>query len=486
MPDVSHIQWARITTGQIPSIQALQDLVDQDAQLISCNGYADGTSVWDAMQQEVENNNAVLASLFQQLTPPGGMEFTCETAQINLRRGNAGDAIRIGADVTAVEGEVVSISPEQYGEGTVTYSVRVRVPGTFRNAQAEIECLITSDTNELPKNSRIDPSQSWSTLTGLINDESIPDAEWSAVMGLSPQRKSELRSFIEFDGEQEWEDLTTNSVLQEGNVACDIYFIGARSSGKSCVLASLLRAIRNSGAMAVAGGLNMNENAGNLYSNYLSRCLDIDCLPQSTATNVALAMSVNVLNNPERADTSTAHTWNFVEMAGERIKVLFENGDLQAINLNGWMTSNNKKVINFVIDPGYRPTAANPYMQDSLMETAHRALKELKVYDNTVHVNILINKWDVVADDNGLRLEDWSEEAIAYARANFSALINSIKQESTEKGFWSTREKFEVHVVPFSIGNDFGFGRYVFNWEDSQESSTNKLLSLLKANTPHG
>ena len=45
--------------GANPHIQALQDFIDQDVQLKSCNGYADGTSVWDAMQQEVENNNAV-------------------------------------------------------------------------------------------------------------------------------------------------------------------------------------------------------------------------------------------------------------------------------------------------------------------------------------------------------------------------------------------------------------------------------------------
>ena len=83
------------------------------------------------------------------------MEFTCETAQINLRRGNA-DAIRM-EQMSLPFREVVSISPEQYGEGTVTHSCEF-APGTFRNAQAEIECLITSDTNELPENSRIDQS----------------------------------------------------------------------------------------------------------------------------------------------------------------------------------------------------------------------------------------------------------------------------------------------------------------------------------------
>ena len=501
MPEVSHIQraqWAMIKTGNIPdnNIQALQNLVDQGARLSGCNGYADGTSVWNAMEQEVQKNNAVLAPIFQQLKPPGGREFTIETAQIHLRSRDPGELIHIGTDITANEGEVVSISPEQYAEGTATYSVRIIVPTGYQDPGTEkvfeVECRSgrsssTSTSSVSP--SPIDTSKSWDEFGELLQDDSISDESWMSHMGLSTQEVSDLKVFYDYDKKvnAQLPQRTEPPLLYSSRSACDIYFFGASSSGKSCILASMIRAIREGGAMTVNKNLGLADNEGNLYQNYMLRCLRLNCLPKSTSTQVALAMPVEVLHDPQAAAKSTAHSWNFIEMAGERVKANFENGNTDDINVHGWMKNDNHKVLNFVIDPEYRPSAANPYEQDSMMDSVHKAMGELQVYEKTIHVNIILNKFDLIAAEEGYRRDDWDVEAQNYVREKYSTLMNAIKQQSIKKRtIVPDKEKFEVHVIPFSIGNDFGFGRYVFKWDDSPTSPPNKMVELLRSNTPHG
>ena len=497
MPEVSHIQWAMITTGNIPNnnIQALQNLVDQGARLSGCNGYADGTSVWNALQQEVENNNAVLAPIFQQLRPPGELnppEFTIETAQIQLRSRNPGELIHIGTDITANEGEVVAISPEQYAEGTATYSVRILVPTGYQDSgsekEFEVECTAGRPLPK-PKSSPIDTSKSWDEFGELLQDDSISDELWMGHMGLSTQEVSALKVFYDYDKQVNAQLPQTDEppLLYSSRSACDIYFFGASSSGKSCILASMIRAIREGGAMTVNKNLGLADNEGNLYQNYMLRCLRLNCLPKSTSTQVALAMPVEVLHDPQAAAKSTAHSWNFIEMAGERVKANFENGNTDDINVHGWMKNDNHKILNFVIDPEYRPSVANPYEQDSMMDSVHKAMGELQVYEKTIHVNIILNKFDLIAAEEGYRRDDWDVEAQNYVREKYSTLMNAIKQQSIQKrAFGRAKEKFEVHVIPFSIGNDFGFGRYVFQWDDSPTSPPNKMVELLRSNTPHG
>ena len=51
------------------------------------------------------------------------------------------------------------------------------------------------------------------------------------------------------------------------------------------------------------------------------------------------------------------HSWNFIEMAGERVVTSAKKeGKTQELDKQDWLKrKDNSKVINFVIDPTYRP-----------------------------------------------------------------------------------------------------------------------------------
>ena len=215
---------------------------------------------------------------------------------------------------------------------------------------------------------------------------------------------------------------------------------------------------------------------GMQYTNYLSLCRDVQCLPDATGQGVAFVSSLNVYH--DQNSSKSQHSWNFVEMAGERVFKLQQDGNVEAINVNGWMNTRNAKIINFVVDPTY-DASTRGVMQDSLMNQVFIALSNEGVFEKTTLVNILVNKFDLENPDK----DNWKADAKEFVQRNFSPLVNSLKDIQYKKGFFGSTKLFEIHVIPFSIGNDFSFSRYVHNWD---WGTTDHLIDVLKRNTPHG
>ena len=315
----------------------------------------------------------------------------------------------------------------------------------------------------------------WTDFLAAIDQQSkIQDKDWEKCKGIPSDDIRKIRMFSAREKDIDWEKVSEDSVLKSDKLGTDIYFVGPTSSGKSCILASLTNRLKDSGDLILTGAAGL---PGTQYSNYLSMCREVSCLPDPTGKGVALTMSMDVFHDKDSGGESV-HKWNFVEMAGERLNELQEKGEVEEINPNGWLNTGNAKIINFIIDPTY-DSSSRGYLQDSLLNQAFLALKSQGVFDKTTLVNIIVNKFDL----EGYPRDQWDLEAKTYVQTQFSALVNSLKQIQYKKSLFSKKKLFEIHVIPFSIGNDFSYTRYVHSW---QWESTKEMLEILKANTPHG
>ena len=322
---------------------------------------------------------------------------------------------------------------------------------------------------------KINALQEWPDFEDALDDPGIKDEHWEQCLGIPKSRISKIRRFVSQEANLDWDEIASESTqeIKETSKSTDVYFIGATSAGKSCILAALTNRLKASGDMLLNPDANL---PGMQYTNYLSLCRDVQCLPDATGSGVAFATSMNVYH--DQHSSNSQHSWNFVEMAGERVFKLQQDGNVEAINVNGWMNTRNAKIINFVVDPTF-DASARGVMQDSLMNQAFIALSKEGVFERTTLVNILVNKFDLENPDKS----NWKMEAKSFVQQHFSPLVNSLKNIQHKKGFFGSKKLFEIHVIPFSIGNDFSFSRYVHNWD---WHTTDSLIEVLKRNTPHG
>ena len=316
--------------------------------------------------------------------------------------------------------------------------------------------------------------EDWPDFEDALDDASISDKDWHDCLGIPAGRIAQVRAFINQEANLDWDDIATKSTqeITETGTSTDVYFIGATSAGKSCILAALTNRLKASGDMLINPDASL---PGMQYTNYLSLCRDVQCLPDATGSGVAFATSFDVYH--DKNSGGSKHSWNFVEMAGERVFQLQSSGDIADINVNGWMNTGNAKIINFVVDPTF-DASTRGIMQDSLMNQAFIALNNEGVFEKTTLVNIVVNKFDLYSEMK----DNWREEAREFVEQKFSPLVNSLKNIQYKKGFFGSKKLFELHVIPFSIGDDFSFSRYVHNWD---WAPTDKLIQVLKRNTPH-
>ena len=180
--------------------------------------------------------------------------------------------------------------------------------------------------------------------------------------------------------------------------------------------------------------LNPDANLpGMQYTNYLSLCRDVQCLPDATGDGVAFATSMNVYH--DQHSSNSQHSWNFVEMAGERVFKLQQDGNVEAINVNGWMNTRNAKIINFVVDPTF-DASSRGVMQDSLMNQAFIALSKEGVFERTTLVNILVNKFDLENPDKS----NWKMEAKVFCSTTLFTACELLEEHSAQKGLFRLEE----------------------------------------------
>lgn len=318
------------------------------------------------------------------------------------------------------------------------------------------------------------------TLLQLLTNKTIKLEDWQ-LLGIDGNSYTGLKDFLDWEKDLSIGNLMQKSKPVRNSRAADICFVGVPRSGKSSILAAVMHQLQKSGDLVPAKNISVKDQTASTYGNYLRRCSKNNCLPNRTEKDTILAIPFDVFH--DGVSNEVRHSWNFIEMAGEHVTSAKKEGKTQELDKQGWLKRKAHKVVNFVIDPTYRPTQFCPYEQEEVLLTSAIALKELGVIDKATIVNVIVTKFDTVDGATTLGREEWNDHCLKYIEQEYSTFRNLLKDYQNKKN-WLGRKKelFKIKPVPFSIGENFWFGRFVQDWD---EKSAKSLIETFKQETPY-
>lgn len=251
----------------------------------------------------------------------------------------------------------------------------------------------------------------------------------------------------------------------------DLYMVGMPYSGKSTILASLIKYANQKGIL-IHDSYNPD---GNKYLETLKRNLDYGVLPLRTGV-----ASYNYIATSLKDDNNTGHPFNIVEVPGENYVNIFnqgfENSEIpQFIN---YIKSANKKILVFVLDAlshdkRFEDERFFSALDQSIAYSNILSIfKDAKVLENTDAVYFVVNKFDYIKNKR-FQHDDRPEVDLAfdYMNSEFLGLLENCKSARDK-----SRNKFKIKVLPFSIG-DIVYEKVVSRFaEQYPEELTKNLL----------
>jgi hypothetical protein len=271
--------------------------------------------------------------------------------------------------------------------------------------------------------------------------------------GLSQGLVNAIQIEMERKGSESHE-ITVDDLPDLPSDRVDLYFIGVPRSGKSCVLASLLKTAFQTGCLEMESGDN---HKGINYGNQIIDSMLKDILPRPTARGMYCFLEHALIDQNEKP-----HKINFLEIPGENYLRVTEREKDQLIS---HIQNDNSKVLIFVIDSdafGTSGIISDSYNQGVVFSNLISIFQNNKVMENTLAVYILINKIDLLKS----RYPDRSELEIAQHiidtetnnLKNFKEQLLRIRNRSSNK--------FDIILFPYSVGNVV-FEKFVEQADDS-------------------
>jgi Double-GTPase 1 len=227
--------------------------------------------------------------------------------------------------------------------------------------------------------------------------------------------------------------------MEEGRT--DIYFIGVAGSGKSTMLAGLLKAAHSNGVLLP----DTYNNEGSKYQADLMQDLNRGLLPKRTEDGSYnyVALSINDVNNKR-------HPFNIVDVPGENYRSIFENAEVS--KLLRYINNSNKKILIFVIDSlahdnGY--FGGNQLDQSIAYVNILQMFKSNGVLEDTDAIYLVVNKFDAIKESR-YSMDDRpkGDLALEFLNGEFLGLIRNCQAAREE-----TKNYFTIKVMPFSIGS---------------------------------
>ena len=239
----------------------------------------------------------------------------------------------------------------------------------------------------------------------------------------------------------------------------DLYMVGMPFSGKSTILASLIKHANKQGIL-----LHDSYNPeGNKYLETLKRNLDYGVLPIRTEKT-----SYNYIATSFKDPKGTTHPFNIVEVPGENYVKIFNQGfdNSEIPHFINYIKSSNKKILVFIIDAlshdkRFEDEQFFSALDQSIAYTNIISIfKDSKVLENTDAVYFVVNKFDYIKQTR-YQYEDRAESELAldYMNQEFLSLIENCKSARD-----NSRNQFKIKVLPFSIG-DIVYDKIVTNIE---------------------
>lgn len=266
----------------------------------------------------------------------------------------------------------------------------------------------------------------------------------------------------------------------------DVFMFGVPGTGKSCVLAGLLK----------SGILNYDSVvAGGPYADAVVQWMDCGCPPEITYTDYLTTIKSSLRTGDK------SHLFDLVEMAGEEFadkiannpdgEVCFEDMGTGAADL---LSNDNRKIFFIVVDPTTDIVKFNRqeeqiaadgsvyYTTKAVVVNQKNTLKRMvDLFNQSENADIMrkvdaihfiVTKADTLGEDYSLR----TEKAQTLLKSRYATSIDTLKLVC--KRFGINRATDETpYVFPFSLGKF-----YVGNIVKYDDADSLSLLEVMKGN----
>jgi len=237
----------------------------------------------------------------------------------------------------------------------------------------------------------------------------------------------------------------------------DIYFFGQPGSGKSCILASVLRRGWDEGIFLE----NVHSPKGNEYRNSLLIKMRNGILPDSTQSGVNY-IPLDLISNREHHK----HPLNFIEMGGELFDEAFRSGLDNFREASNYLNNNNRKLIFFIIDFERHNDSGWEADQSIKMTQILEFLGNANILKSTDGIYLIVSKADrFPTDDNP------SDYAFEFLQRHYKTFMTNCKHHQS-----NSDNDFKVIVYPYSIG-DVRFNGFV---ENLNTESPDRIIELIR------
>ena len=258
--------------------------------------------------------------------------------------------------------------------------------------------------------------------------------------GINAKTVNSLKHYCNSNRITVFKNINQLPVMEEGRT--DVYFVGLPGTGKSTMLSGLLNIANKEGILMP----DTYNNDGSIYQAQLISDLNRGVLPKATA-----AGSYNYIALSLKDDNGLKHPFNVVEVPGELYVNMFNNPNVS--ELLNYINNGNKKILIFVIDSlahdtGYNDSK-NQLDQNLVYVNILNMFKNNGVLEQTDAIYLVANKFDTIKETR-FPFDERLHEELAYdfLKDEFKNLINNCTDAREE-----SNNKFNINVVPFSIGN---------------------------------
>ncbi len=284
--------------------------------------------------------------------------------------------------------------------------------------------------------------------------------------GLQSNLLNSLKHFCDVDRVTRKTTIDQLPAMEEERT--DVYFVGVPGSGKSTMLAGLLKIANQQGRLLP----DTYNNAGSLYQNNLITDLNKGVLPNAT-----IAGSYNYVALSLRDDKGKKHPFNIVEIPGENYVNILNNADVK--DILKYVSNSNKKILVFVIDALAHDNNYSDSTTQLDQNLAYTNILQMfranGILEKTDSIYLVANKFDTIIENHYPHdSRKKGDLAVEFLEMNFKNLIENCKM--ARKG---SRNKFKIKIFPYSIG----YVAYNNIMESFNEDFSNSFIKLIIADS---
>ncbi|PWL32671.1 MAG: hypothetical protein DCO96_03750 [Fluviicola sp. XM-24bin1] len=270
-------------------------------------------------------------------------------------------------------------------------------------------------------------------IKNYLDRELITQAELES-WGVDLNTIERLKNFYEVY----FEPPEVNALPPLRSNASDVYFLGMPSSGKSTMLASLLAYSDRKSLIKPS----QDNSFGTAYRKSIVKGILTGYLPSATPGGF-----VNYIPIDFRNDKNKWQKMNFLDMAGERFRIVASEGMEEFGKYRDYLSNNNRKALVFILD--YFENPDNSYGeiidQNQNLQEVMMFLENAGICEKTDAIYMVVTKADLFPEgDKSAFVKAYVEEHYA----NFLTLCKDMRDKYGTK----------LKMFPYSIGpTSFGF-----------------------------